>query len=343
MGVPVSGKNMFPSNIAGLPTWFTIRANKDGYIARKKEIDFLVAMNAETAQDDVKSLAPGAVVLYDEPLNLNQVRNDLVFYSRAVRQAGRAGLPRSQTAQAGQEHDLRGRSGEAAVDRHGRGRKGHRASSFPAKPKAANSEFRRRQGRLRLRHYLPDQAGSVRHRAHGQDRGQDHHRRQLRRRSGLHVCRSHGRDLVSHHAVVLAGRNPDRIHEGIPHRPRRQSHLRHRAGGRRTGCHRHGAGRRLGGSAIDDLHRWTRHFADGRVCRTVLLRRSSGSGLGHPARRSLHRASHAHLAGRHSLDRVSVARRHQAHHADSVFGRRVFRAWRGTPSIWPNNSRLWCS
>ncbi|MGB7586667.1 MAG: 2-oxoacid:acceptor oxidoreductase subunit alpha [Terriglobales bacterium] len=81
MGVPVSGKNLFPSNIAGLPTWFTIRANKDGYIARKKEIDFLVAMNAETAQDDVKSLAPGAVVLYDEPLNLSQLRNDLIFYS----------------------------------------------------------------------------------------------------------------------------------------------------------------------------------------------------------------------------------------------------------------------
>jgi len=81
MGVPVSGKNLFPSNIAGLPTWYTIRANKDGYIGRKKEIDFLVAMNAETAQDDVKSLAPGAVVLYDEPLNLNQIRNDLIFYS----------------------------------------------------------------------------------------------------------------------------------------------------------------------------------------------------------------------------------------------------------------------
>src|SRR5215813_4260642 len=81
MGVPVSGKNLFPSNIAGLPTWFTIRANKDGYIGRKKEIDFLVAMNPETAQDDVKSLAPGAVVLYDEPLNLNQVRSDLIFYA----------------------------------------------------------------------------------------------------------------------------------------------------------------------------------------------------------------------------------------------------------------------
>ena len=81
MGVPVSGKNLFPSNIAGLPTWYTIRANKDGYIARKKEIDFLVAMNSETAQEDVKSLAPGAAVLYDEPLALNKLRDDLIYYS----------------------------------------------------------------------------------------------------------------------------------------------------------------------------------------------------------------------------------------------------------------------
>ena len=54
MGIPVSGKNMFPSNIAGLPTWYTIRANKDGYIARKKEIDLLVAMNMDTGVEDVK-------------------------------------------------------------------------------------------------------------------------------------------------------------------------------------------------------------------------------------------------------------------------------------------------
>src|ERR1700684_999477 len=81
MGVPISGKNLFPSNIAGLPTWYTIRANKDGYIGRKKEIDFLVAMNAETAQDDVLSLAAGASVLYDEPLGLDKLRDDLIFYS----------------------------------------------------------------------------------------------------------------------------------------------------------------------------------------------------------------------------------------------------------------------
>jgi 2-oxoglutarate ferredoxin oxidoreductase subunit alpha len=81
MGVPVSGKNMFPSNIAGLPTWYTIRANKHGYIGRKKEIDFLVAMNSETAVEDTMSLAPGAAVLYDEPLALHKLRNDLIFYS----------------------------------------------------------------------------------------------------------------------------------------------------------------------------------------------------------------------------------------------------------------------
>jgi 2-oxoglutarate ferredoxin oxidoreductase subunit alpha len=81
MGVPVSGKNMFPSNIAGLPTWYTIRANKNGYIGRKKEIDFLVAMNPETAQEDTMSLAPGASVLYDEPLALHKLRNDLIFYA----------------------------------------------------------------------------------------------------------------------------------------------------------------------------------------------------------------------------------------------------------------------
>ncbi|HQX83103.1 MAG TPA: 2-oxoacid:acceptor oxidoreductase subunit alpha [Vicinamibacterales bacterium] len=80
MGVPISGKNMFPSNIAGLPTWYTIRANAKGYIARKKEIDFLVAMNAETAREDVLSLDPGRAVVYDAPLKLNELRDDLIFY-----------------------------------------------------------------------------------------------------------------------------------------------------------------------------------------------------------------------------------------------------------------------
>jgi len=80
MGIPVSGKNLFPSNIAGLPTWYTIRANKNGYIARKKEIDFLVAMNPETAREDVLSLEPGAACVYDEPLQLKALRTDITFF-----------------------------------------------------------------------------------------------------------------------------------------------------------------------------------------------------------------------------------------------------------------------
>lgn len=80
MGVPVSGKNMFPSNIAGLPTWFTIRANKDGWIGRKKEVDLMVCMNAATAREDVEGLQPGSLCIYDAPLNCKAIRDDVVFF-----------------------------------------------------------------------------------------------------------------------------------------------------------------------------------------------------------------------------------------------------------------------
>ncbi len=80
MGIPVSGKNLFPSNIAGLPTWYTIRASKHGYVARKEDIDILIAMNPETAQEDIESLRPGTVAIYEEKLNLKQFRDDVICY-----------------------------------------------------------------------------------------------------------------------------------------------------------------------------------------------------------------------------------------------------------------------
>jgi 2-oxoglutarate/2-oxoacid ferredoxin oxidoreductase subunit alpha len=80
MGVPVSGKNLFPSNIAGLPTWYTIRASKDGYVARKRESDVLVALNPETAREDMLALPAGAIAIYEENLNLKQYRDDVVCY-----------------------------------------------------------------------------------------------------------------------------------------------------------------------------------------------------------------------------------------------------------------------
>src|SRR5664280_2050232 len=80
MGVPVSGKNLFPSNIAGQPTWFLIRASKDGYVARKRDSEILVALNPETFQDDVQALPPGGVAIHEENLKLNQARGDVIFY-----------------------------------------------------------------------------------------------------------------------------------------------------------------------------------------------------------------------------------------------------------------------
>jgi 2-oxoglutarate ferredoxin oxidoreductase subunit alpha len=80
MGIPVSGKNLFPSNIAGLPTWFTIRASKDGYVARTRDAEFLVAMNPETAKSDIEALPAGGVAIYEENLNLKQYRSDVVCY-----------------------------------------------------------------------------------------------------------------------------------------------------------------------------------------------------------------------------------------------------------------------
>ncbi|HVB40650.1 MAG TPA: 2-oxoacid:acceptor oxidoreductase family protein [Terriglobales bacterium] len=81
MGIPISGKNLFPSNIAGLPTWYTIRASRRGYIGRKKEIDFLIALNPDTCRDDVQGLEAGASVIYDEPLKLSTLRSDLTYYA----------------------------------------------------------------------------------------------------------------------------------------------------------------------------------------------------------------------------------------------------------------------
>ncbi|HUN25615.1 MAG TPA: 2-oxoacid:acceptor oxidoreductase subunit alpha [Steroidobacteraceae bacterium] len=64
-GIPVMGKNYFPSNIQGLPTWYEIRVSKDGYVARSGRVDVMVAMNAETYSRDVKEVAPGGYLIYD--------------------------------------------------------------------------------------------------------------------------------------------------------------------------------------------------------------------------------------------------------------------------------------
>src|SRR3954453_1416219 len=86
MGVPVNGKNMFPSNISGLPTWYTIRISKDGYAARREGSEILVAFNPKTAEADLEALPQGGVCVHPDDLKFAKRRDDVVFYPLPVKQ-----------------------------------------------------------------------------------------------------------------------------------------------------------------------------------------------------------------------------------------------------------------
>ena len=80
MGVPVSGKNLFPSNIAGLPTWFTIRVSERGYLARTRQNDVLVAMNPETSVADIGAMGPGSILILSEGVPQPKIPDDRTVY-----------------------------------------------------------------------------------------------------------------------------------------------------------------------------------------------------------------------------------------------------------------------
>jgi 2-oxoglutarate/2-oxoacid ferredoxin oxidoreductase subunit alpha len=65
MGIPVCGKNFFPSNIQGLPTWYEIRISKDSYLARSGSVDVMLTMNQRTYEQDLKEVSPGGTLIYD--------------------------------------------------------------------------------------------------------------------------------------------------------------------------------------------------------------------------------------------------------------------------------------
>ncbi len=85
MGVPVSGKNLFPSNIAGLPTWYTIRVSKHGYIARREGTEILVAFNQKTADEDLAALPVGGVCVYADDIKFAKPRADVTSYPVPVK------------------------------------------------------------------------------------------------------------------------------------------------------------------------------------------------------------------------------------------------------------------
>ncbi len=86
MGIPVNGKNIFPSNIQGLPTWYHIRVSKDGYVAQRETSEFLVAFNEVTAREDIETLPSGGVCIYNSDWRSTPQRDDIVMYGIPVNQ-----------------------------------------------------------------------------------------------------------------------------------------------------------------------------------------------------------------------------------------------------------------
>lgn len=91
MGIPVSGKNIFPSNIQGLPTWYTIRVNKEGFLGRKEKNNILVAMNPATIQEDINKLTDESVLLYDANIKLPSLRSGIEAYAMPIEKILRQG------------------------------------------------------------------------------------------------------------------------------------------------------------------------------------------------------------------------------------------------------------
>jgi 2-oxoglutarate/2-oxoacid ferredoxin oxidoreductase subunit alpha len=94
MGIPVTGKNLFPSNIQGLPTWFNIRLSKEGFLGRRERVEIMVCMNGATVAEDMESVVEGGIILYDDTLPVANHRKDVQYYAIPVRELVKAaGLP----------------------------------------------------------------------------------------------------------------------------------------------------------------------------------------------------------------------------------------------------------
>jgi 2-oxoglutarate/2-oxoacid ferredoxin oxidoreductase subunit alpha len=309
MGIPVSGKNLFPSNIAGLPTWYTIRANKDGYIARKKEIDFLVAMNAETAQEDVMSLASGAAVLYDEPLKLNQLRTDLTFYAVPYDKLVAPVCPEAKLRKLVKNMIYVGVVAKLLGIDMSEVEKAIR-KQFSAKVKAANLNLAAVQAGF-------DYASS------SLTKEDPYIVQRMDKTAGKIIidgnsaaalgCMFAGCTVVAWYPITPSSSLPETMIEYM-------KDYRIGKDGKATFRHRHGNWRRMVWCASHDGDRWPRHFVDGGICGTRVLRGNPRRYLGYPACRTLDWPANTHFPGRHSLHCLLVTWGYQELDADSLLG-----------------------
>ena len=314
MGIPVMGKNYFPSNIQGLPTWYEIRVTRDGYVARSGRLDLMVAMNQETYSKDVREVSPGGYLIYDStwPRSTQLAREDITIIGVPLAKicnenfvGVRNRILMKNVCYAGVLCALL--DIELDVIRQ------LLAETFAKKQALVDSNMKAVQlGYDYAKQHLDVPAADPRV-ADGPHGRAHHDRRQHRRGSRVRVCGRHGRRLVPDHAVDLADGCVQGLLRPAARRPgERQQQLRRAAGGGRALGDRDGARRLVERRPRLHPDQRPRHLADERVHRARVLRRDPGRDLRYPARRPLDRDADAHAAGRHPLLRLRLARRHAA-------------------------------
>jgi 2-oxoglutarate ferredoxin oxidoreductase subunit alpha len=319
MGVPVSGKNLFPSNIAGLPTWYTIRASKDGYVARKREIDVLVALNPETAREDMMSVQHGGAAIYEEYLNLSSYRDDVVCYPVPFDKLTQALCPEAKLRKLVRNMVYVGVVSQLLGIDLGVVEAGLR-KQFSKKPKVFELNF-----------------GAV-------ETGFEYAKVNFTKQDPYFIERmdqTKGKIIIDGNAAcgmgaVFAGVTVVAWYPITPSTSLVEAttdllkKFRVTPEGKATFAvvqaedELAAIGMVLG--AGDDVHFRAGHLADGRVCGAGLLRRDSRSDFRCAAQRAFNGNAHAHAAVRPAFDGVSFAWRHQARDSAPRVGEGVLRA-----------------
>jgi 2-oxoglutarate ferredoxin oxidoreductase subunit alpha len=367
MGVPVSPRNIFPSNIQGMPTWYELRVCEAGWLGRRGGVDLMVAMNPQTWAQDLQEIEPGGYLFYDSTKPPESLRDDVHAIGMPVTAIcnGTYEDPRQRTLYKnimvigalaelmsvelavveqllaeqykGKERLLDGnvralKAGASFAREHlAEANATGRARAFA--PPSASGEPGGWPSPVGLKVRRADRVGAAH--LHGGQRRQPALGMVY---GGATVCAWYPITPSTSVAEAFAG-----YCKQVPRRPRGPRTYAIVQAEDETRLHRHGGGRGLERRARLHRHVGPGRVADDRVPRLGLLRRDPGHAHQRAARRPLHRHAHAHPAGRSAFLRLRLARRHQARAAVPRGPARVLRAFRPPRWTWPTACRRRCS
>ncbi len=268
MGIPIASRNIFPSNIQGLPTWFEVRVSEAGHMGRRGGVDMMVAMNPQTWDRDVAEIEPGGYLFYDStrPMPKSKFRDDITVIGCPLTEITNAAYSDPRQRQLFKNIVYLGAL-SALLDMDVEAVQQAIAAQFKGKEKLVPANFAAlEKGRAWAQENLSCPIGLRLRRADavGDRIFTDGNNAAAGAWCGL--WRGHGLRLVSHHALHLAGGSlREALREAAQGPRHRGQALRHRAGGGRACLDRHGDRRGLERGAV--LHRdlGTRHLADAGV------------------------------------------------------------------------------